>query len=89
MRETQRAAWGALQDSISGKRAAVLEVIKSREGATMFEVAQALGWPINRVSGRITELCDRELVEDSGERKINPLSGKRVIVWKVTGQSVG
>lgn len=89
-RDTQRKAWEELQPTIGAKRQAVLTVIRRRKGAALFEIADHLGWPINRVSGRVTELTKLNLVRDSGRRVVNPASGKNVIVWiEVTADDDG
>lgn len=83
MRDTQFSAWNDIQDSIGAKRLRVLNVIKSsEEGKTNFEIARTLSIPINQVTGRVRELCESGLVEDSSVRRVNPDSGKNGIVWK-------
>ena len=82
MRDTQQAAWIELKVKLTERQRQVVEVITSRGGAcTSFKVAEVLNVPINYVSGRFTELNDKGVIVDSGIRSINPLSGKRVIVW--------
>ena len=81
---TQQDAWDKLQDTVEGKRAIVFEVIKkNNKGATLFEIQKALGWSINRISGRVTELQQQDLIRDSGNRRANPESGRKAIVWEV------
>jgi predicted transcriptional regulator len=79
--ETQLTAYAEIQDSLSEARGKVLRTISKNGGATTFEIAKLLSWPINRVSGRVTELCDKGAAIDSGERRVNPESGKKCIVW--------
>ena len=82
MRDTQIDAWDAIQDKLPDARGIVRNAIIGRPlGATLFELQSLLGWPINRISGRVTELAKRGLIQDGGTRRINPLSGKRGIVW--------
>jgi len=83
-RETQLSAYAEIKDTLSEARGIVLRAINKDGGATTFEIAKLLGWPINRVSGRVTELCDKGAAIDSGERRINPESGKKCIVWSVS-----
>lgn len=78
--DTQRASWRTIQD-LSEKRAKVLSVISQTNGIALWEIAEKLGWPINCVSGRVTELQDLGLVRDSGKRGTNPHSGKKAILW--------
>lgn len=81
--DTQLTAWDELQNTVEGKRAIVFEVIKnSKKGATLFEIQKTLGWSINRISGRVTELQQDDRVRDSGKRRANPESGRSAIVWE-------
>lgn len=81
MRDTQKSAWQSLEPTLPDRRAEVLAYIASRpEGAASFEIAEALHWPINCVSGRVTELFDSGLIRDSS-RVVNPHSGKKAIRW--------
>lgn len=84
MRDTQLEAWESIQDNLPESRRSVLRVIDnaSPHGITTYDVAKKLKWPINSVSGRITELNSVGLVMDSGQRGVNP-SGKRAILWIV------
>lgn len=84
MRDTQLDAWDDLQETVAGKRQRVLVAIQESKnhGATLFELSNILNWPINRVSGRVTELSKLGLIVDSKERRINPSSGKKGIVWR-------
>lgn len=81
--ETQLDSWDSLQETISSKRLKVFKAIESNEGATLFELTKILNWPVNRVSGRVTELAKNELIVDSGTRRTNPESGKTGIVWTI------
>jgi predicted transcriptional regulator len=81
IQDTQRAAYDEIQPTVSEKRARVLAVI-TKSPSALFDICSALGWPVNRVSGRVTELAEQGLIEDSGSRKVNPASGKKGIVWR-------
>lgn len=82
--DTQLSAWDEIQKTAEGKRAIVLEVIaKSKKGATLFEIQQVLGWSVNRISGRVTELQKEDRIRDSGKRRANPDSGRNAIVWEI------
>jgi predicted transcriptional regulator len=84
IRDTQLEAWESIQESLPESRRSVLRVIENAgdHGITTFDTAEKLGWPINQVSGRITELNQVGIVTDSGRRGVNP-SGKRAILWIV------
>jgi hypothetical protein len=82
--DTQLSAWEEIQNSVEGKRAIVYNIIKnSKKGATLFEIQKALGWSVNRISGRVTELQQDDRIRDSGKRRANPESGRNAIVWEV------
>ena len=77
--DTQRAAYEDLLPKLGEKRAVVYLAILDKP-STLFELEARLGWPINCISGRVSELKDRELIESRGRRQ-NPNSGKWGIVW--------
>lgn len=81
--DTQLQAWHDKQQDLSRSQKLVLSALARGGPSTSFEVARILGQPINRISGRITELREKGKIKDSGERTINPDSGKRVIIWCV------
>lgn len=81
--DTQLAAWHDIQDRLPAARAEVYRVIAGGQYVSSDAVARKLGWPINRVSGRITELVDAGLVRDSRRRGQNPDTGRLVILWEV------
>lgn len=78
--DTQKESWDSLQPTLGEKQKAVLDVINIKP-STLFEIACTLRWPVNRVSGRISELRDAGLIVDTGLRRVNPDSGKRGIIW--------
>jgi len=82
IRDTQRAAYEDLKLTVSEKQDKVRDMIVIYGGLTLFELVDKLQWPINCISGRVTELCKMGLVEDSGKRLVNPLTGKRGVVWQ-------
>lgn len=79
MSENQIKSWIDLQSKLKGRRLQVYNIIKEKP-ATLFEVADALGVPVNYVTGRITELKNLGLIKSAGE-KINKISGKMVTVY--------
>lgn len=82
-KQTQLDAWAEIQVSVPEKRLQVFQAIsRAANGATLFELVAHLGWPVNRVSGRVTELEQRGMIVDSGATRVNPESGKRGVVWR-------
>ena len=82
--DTQLSAWDELQNTVDDKRTIVYNVImNAKKGATLFEIKNILGWSINRISGRVTELQQDDRIRDSGKRRVNPESGRNAIVWEI------
>lgn len=84
--DTQRDAYWSIDRSKS--RRTVFNVVKdSVYGVTLFEIVRKLQWPVNSISGRITELSHAGVIEDTGKRRVNPLTGKKAIVWGVCNEA--
>tara|TARA_R100000008_G_C3481743_1_gene114205 strand:+ start:341 stop:517 length:177 start_codon:yes stop_codon:yes gene_type:complete len=56
-------------------------VIKSKGKATNRMIAKHLGWDINRVTGRVTELVNLGLVDAEGTHYDNE-TNRTVTLWK-------
>lgn len=84
--KTQIDAFKTLKNLPNKRQVVYSEIGNSGIGMTLFELSGSLSWTINRVSGRVTELKDRGLIVDSGDRRVNPESGKRAIVWKASDE---
>lgn len=79
--ETQKESWEKLSRFLGDRHKQVLKAIEP-QGSTLFELKDKLKLPTHYISGRLTELSRKGKIFDSGERKINPNSNKRAIVWK-------
>lgn len=82
LKETQLNAYSELLNK-NQKQKNVLVAIDQLDGATLFELVEFLGWPVNRITGRLKELVNKGLVIDSGFTKVNPKSRKSGIIWKL------
>ncbi|MFH2029681.1 MAG: winged helix-turn-helix domain-containing protein [Bacteroidota bacterium] len=72
-------------ENLSGKRQMVYRCIESNQGITRQQIAEFLGWTINRVTGRVTELIDLGLIVDTKEaRKGKLYAGVSEPVKRVT-----
>lgn len=60
-------------------RQAVLDAITSLQQATDREIADHLGWPINRVTGRRGELVKAGFIEKVGNK--TSASGRPTAIW--------
>ena len=81
IRKTQVDSLKQLEPTVSGKRQQVYNVIKSKGQATNRMIAQELGWDINRVTGRVTELRDKNLVTYAGDYE-DAETNRTVNLWK-------
>jgi len=62
IRKTQIDSFKELQDVISDRQKTVYSVLKTRGPSTNRGIAKFLGWDINRVTGRVTELVSKGMV---------------------------
>lgn len=79
-------AYHEAQVKINEKQQRVLQIIK---GFTTFkgkvndaEIAEKLGWPINRVTPRRGELLEAGVVESAGKH-LDPITKRTVNYWRV------
>ena len=81
---TQLAAFDSIQEKLPRARQTVLDVISAagESGIALHEISERLHWPINCVSGRVTELRKLGRVRDSGRRWTTP-SHRLAILWVV------
>ena len=83
MRKTQVDSYKKLVESgtIGNKQKKVYKTIKSLGQATNRMIANDLGWDINRVTGRVTELVNLGMVSESGTFK-DMETNRTVTLWK-------
>lgn len=81
MQDTSLVAYS--QVNCSPREQDVLEAIETLGmEATNLQISEWLGWPINRVTGRTNKLVEKEVLRDSGRRRI--VEGKYPhIIWEV------
>lgn len=84
MLDTQMESWKKTREETQTKsQSEIFMAIQNAEnGMTLFELVDHLGWPVNRISGRVTELGIDGRIADSGERRENPETGRKAVVWK-------
>lgn len=66
IRATQVNSLKKLQPTVGKKQKTVYGVIKHHSPTTNRNIAHVLGWEINRVTGRVTELVNKGMVKASG-----------------------
>jgi DNA-binding MarR family transcriptional regulator len=82
IRQTQSDSFKETLKTISDKQATVLKVVKDNlKMATNRMIAKELGWEINRVTGRVTELVNRGLLISAGIYK-DKETNRTVTLWK-------
>lgn len=80
---TQLASWDELQETIGERRSQVLAIIIAYGPVTTKGVAAELGWEINNVSGRITELRDEYSLIEEHDSVTDPVTNRKCSRWKV------
>jgi len=82
IRKTQVDSLKKLKQTIDGKRKTVYDILLRKGSATNRMIAKALGWDINRVTGRITELVGLGMVTSDGTTYDSD-TNRTVTLWKV------
>ena len=82
IRKTQVDSLKQLKPSIGSKQQSVYGAIKTTIPSTNRMIAKTLGWDINRVTGRITELVGLGLVTTDGTTYDSD-TNRTVTLWKV------
>jgi len=86
--DTSASAYHLLRGKLRKRQGEVLRAVQELGGfATSYEVAERLGVPLHTISGRITELKEKEVLLDTGDRKERKnKNGTRssFIVWRYT-----
>jgi DNA-binding MarR family transcriptional regulator len=82
IRKTQVDSLKKLKQTINGKRKAVYDILLRKGSVTNRMIAKALGWDINRVTGRITELVGLGMVTSDGTTYDSD-TNRTVTLWKV------
>ena len=78
---TSQEALATIKPKIKTKREMVYDFVKLK-ASTNYEISDELEMPLSSVCGRVHELQELNLLEDSGIRRKTPY-GKTAIVWKL------
>ena len=81
IRKTQVDSLKKSKPTLSTKRKEVYNVINYLKPATNRNIAKHLGWDINRVTGRVTELVNLGMVTADGTYK-DKETNRTVTLWK-------
>lgn len=82
VKDTSKEAYENIQN-LSEKRKDVFGAIKALKTCCDVDIAEYLGWPINRVTGRRNELEKLDLIESVG-KKLSKHSNVAVYHWKIS-----
>jgi len=69
---TQQAGLIAGSKTANERYQQIVDLLRARGPLAGWQIAEALGCQINQISGRLTELVKDQVLEDSGERRVNP-----------------
>ena len=81
IRKTQVESLKKTKVNIGAKQKTVYAVILAKGMATNRMIAKELGWDINRVTGRVTELVSKGMVTADGTFK-DVETNRTVTLWK-------
>jgi DNA-binding MarR family transcriptional regulator len=81
IRKTQVESLKKTKVNIGAKQKTVYAVILTKGMATNRMIAKELGWDINRVTGRVTELVNKGMVTANGTFK-DVETNRTVTLWK-------
>jgi len=79
--ETSQEALAIIKPKIKTKRELVFLLLKT-QSLTNYQISDELVMPLSSVCGRVHELQELNLVDDSGLRRKTPY-GKTAIVWRI------
>ena len=83
IRKTQVESYEKTLKTVSDRQKSVLSVLTVAGSATNRELAKLLGWDINRVTGRITELVNLGIVNTNGTKK-DLETNRTVTLWTIS-----
>ena len=71
-----------VEPTLGQRQGQVLEILKDCDNATNSEIAEKLGWSINRVTGRVFELRKSDLVVQACKRTCK-VTKRTVLAWEL------
>tara|TARA_R100000152_G_C6674976_1_gene110326 strand:+ start:107 stop:376 length:270 start_codon:yes stop_codon:yes gene_type:complete len=83
LRKTQIESYKETLKTVSDRQKSVLGALTVAGSATNRELAKLLGWDINRVTGRITELVNLGMVNTNGTKK-DLETNRTVTLWTIS-----
>jgi len=80
MRKTSLDAYNSIRHKLTKKQIEVYSMYRIYGNMTNEEVAEKLGWTINRITGRTLELVKHTMLEAKGFKKVG---GYRHTIWGI------
>jgi chromosome segregation and condensation protein ScpB len=80
MHQNSLVAHDSIEQTKIGARDKVFSCICANQGVTRQQLAIILGWPINRVTGRVKELLDAGQIEERGTEMVG--GRPRARLWR-------
>src|ERR1700694_832537 len=81
IQDTSLFAYAIATKDLGKKQKEVLDALRYFPDATNAELAQKLGWPVNRITPRALELRGMGLVMEAGRRRCK-VTGSTAHAWK-------
>ena len=81
IRKTQVNSLKQMKPVMGKRQTTIYTLIKSKGPLTNRQIAKHLGWDINRVTGRVTELVNLGMVTAEGTHK-DKQTNRTVTLWK-------
>lgn len=82
LQQTSLFAFKKISETVSHLEQEVLELFGKHERLTDKDICLILDWTVNRVNGRRNGLYKRDLVRNTGDKKI--YEGFPSIIWEIT-----
>jgi len=84
MQDTSLKAYQEIKPKLNEKQELVYRVlVKAEKSLTNSELACAIGWSINRVTGRMNELVNEKKLVVQDKKRMCSITGRTAIAWKI------
>ena len=81
--DTRAEAFKEILKELTSRQEDVVNALFFRTEATLFDLADDLDLPAHSISGRLTELRKKGIIEDTGKRAVNQASNRKAVVWRL------
>lgn len=89
LNQQQLSAWKTVIPDLGLRHQEILTVMLELDGnATVGEISSKLNKQLHQISGRLSELCQRKFISDSGKTRVNPSTLRHMTVWMLNTDRV-